>query len=82
MTRILEVPDVAEALHVSIPTVHRLVSSGKIASFKVNRRRLFPDWAIDRYVEANLEELWRDGETARIPYINEHVTNAGSPPRG
>jgi excisionase family DNA binding protein len=76
--RILEVKDMAEALHVSEPTVHRLVAAGKLTSFKIGRRRLFPEYAIDQYVEENVEGPWRDAAEARIPSISAASTADGS----
>ena len=55
MTRILTVPEAAEELRVSKASLDRLIAAGKIQSFKVGRRRLVPDFAIDEYARANIE---------------------------
>ena len=51
MQRFLSVKEVAESLGMSIFTIHRYVTAGRLPSVRMGRRRLIP--------EAELEELLR-----------------------
>ncbi len=42
--------EVAQALGVSLPTVHRILASGELRSFKVLRARRITRAAVDEYI--------------------------------
>lgn len=55
MNNLLSVPEVAERLGLSLWTVYRMARSGRLASIRLGRRRLF--------AEADLEQLIRETRT-------------------
>ena len=52
---LLTVPQVAEYLQVSIPTIRRWVMEGQIRSAKIGRARRIPKQALSELIEAGME---------------------------
>ena len=48
----LSLRDTADALKISMPTLHRRLNDGSIPSVKVGRRRLIPATYLDTLVES------------------------------
>ncbi len=50
MARLLDMKDVASALHVGRSTAFGLVASGQLRSVRIGRRRLVPAEALDKFI--------------------------------
>lgn len=51
MEKLLTIPEVAEILRLSKPSVYRLMASGQLKSVKVGGRTLFKESELERFID-------------------------------
>ena len=75
MTKLLRVPEAAQALRVSQATIYRLIASDELASCKFGRTRVIPDFAIEAFIRRNYSG--EDMQWDSVPSIKGHRTAVG-----
>ena len=62
--RIMKLAEVADYLHVSLSTVHRLVRHGLIPAFRIGRDYRFGRDEIDKWMTDRTIEVWKKSSAA------------------